>query len=481
MSGPQPTTVEQEFRHSWWGKFVALIALVNLALVLFNLTYLPLRNTYIHWVPTLVNLYDPVAAIEREPHTTQYLDTVEQLAGQLNRESRDAPQVQSLLTQLRQQSETLVDGSLFLSSGKLGSYGTMAKRIEAYQQTHSLDRAFDQFWSSSTFSPDNWRDAMDFFNRQIRPELETNYLRLVDRDNWQGTRFWQLDAPFVAFFAVVFAVQTHMVSRSQPSLTWWGAMVRRWYDALMLIPIWRWLRILPVGIHLHRSGLLNIERPLAHLAHDPTAYLSDRVAEFLMVRLVNQAKDSVSEGEALALLVRSSEYVRSGNTDKLGAIADRLLELTIYNVIPHVEPELRELLEHSMEETLRQFDIYRGVEQLPGLRQLPGAISEQLAAFLTQSSSQAIAEAYADDKGRELLSSLIDRFRQSLRAELQSATTQAELQTMLIELLEDWKQKYVKKATYYDPELTMAELDEIRIQTDPNLSNQQGDNPIPAE
>ncbi len=38
-------------RYLWWQKLIALIALINLALVFYNLSYLPLRDVYLRYTP----------------------------------------------------------------------------------------------------------------------------------------------------------------------------------------------------------------------------------------------------------------------------------------------------------------------------------------------------------------------------------------------------------------------------------------------
>lgn len=77
---------EKQFESSiqnWGQKFIAAIALINLILVLFNLSYLPLRNIYFNHAPILVRIYDPVKAIEPHPDTVAYLQTSDRLIQKL--------------------------------------------------------------------------------------------------------------------------------------------------------------------------------------------------------------------------------------------------------------------------------------------------------------------------------------------------------------------------------------------------------------
>lgn len=60
-------------------RLLALAALGNLLLVLFNLSYIPYRDFYRQFLPGLTHLYDPVKGIRPHPETEAYLDQVEAL------------------------------------------------------------------------------------------------------------------------------------------------------------------------------------------------------------------------------------------------------------------------------------------------------------------------------------------------------------------------------------------------------------------
>ncbi|MGF1487313.1 MAG: hypothetical protein ACFBSE_09390, partial [Prochloraceae cyanobacterium] len=60
-------------RGSFLAKIVAIIAIANLLLGLFNLSYISLRDFYFRNVPILVKYYDPVKSIEPNLDTERYL------------------------------------------------------------------------------------------------------------------------------------------------------------------------------------------------------------------------------------------------------------------------------------------------------------------------------------------------------------------------------------------------------------------------
>ncbi|NEO96354.1 MAG: hypothetical protein F6K56_41955, partial [Moorea sp. SIO3G5] len=90
----------------WFERLMAIIALINLLLVFFDLSYIPLRDFWLHHkiqvfsftigpikykgfpvsipIPDITPLYDPVKGIEDNRDTKKYLDKVHELENQIN-------------------------------------------------------------------------------------------------------------------------------------------------------------------------------------------------------------------------------------------------------------------------------------------------------------------------------------------------------------------------------------------------------------
>lgn len=444
-----------------WNQLVAVIALVNLLLGLFNLSYVPLRDVYLQHFPAAVVVYDPVKGIEPHPNTQAYLQQVNRLEAEVPTLGLRSPQIGALLADLRQQSDDLIDENPFAIGNKFGTFAKFKRRIQDQVQAESATRSLQKFWDANYLETVGWAEAIAFFDNKLRPLLETTYFRTVGETGQYSDRFWQLDLYFLGFFAVELLGRTFFFSRRQPGISWADALLRRWYDWFLLIPVWRWLRIIPVAVRLHQSNLVNMERILAQVTYEPAAYLADRVSGFLMVRLVNQTKDAVEQGEAARLLFQSGQYIRVSNVNKVDAITNRLLELTIYRVLPEVQPELKALLQHSLEEAFKQFEFYEQLQALPGFAALPTEATEQLAGYLARTTGDVLASTYADAEGRELLDRLTQDIKRTLARELQDAATQSELQTLIADLLEELKINYVQSSAQYNAEDTLAEVDHL--------------------
>ena len=71
-----------------WDLFMVWVVIINLSLILFDLTYLWLRPTYFTHLPIVTRIWDPVLGIEPHPLTEELIEkaaTAEQLPSQLKR------------------------------------------------------------------------------------------------------------------------------------------------------------------------------------------------------------------------------------------------------------------------------------------------------------------------------------------------------------------------------------------------------------
>ena len=442
----------------WWKKLIATIALINLFLVIFDFSYLPLRDFYLRYTPTLAKTYDLVKGVEPHPDTTAYLQTVDNLQASIEKELSTVS-TEQLLSSLRQQSIALIEENPFLTANKSSTFAKLKHRIEYHLQTRSAKEAFTRFWSQEYLSGKK-QTELAFFEEKIEPLLRVNYYRRSDANGLYIDHFWRIDIFFIAFFAVEYLCITFWLAKNRNDLNWRDAMLRHWYDVLMLIPLWRWLRIIPVTVRIHKSGLLNMERILSQITHEPAAYISHRASMFLVVRLLNQSQEAIDNG-AIASVLSSSTKTLSVTEEKVNLIIDRLVGLAIYDVLPEVKPDIEDLLRHILRGALTESDVYKTLKTIPGMANIPQDGIEQLADYLSQAAYDVLNNSYADTEGKVIFERFTDNFAANLKHQLQNKATQSEIQAMLLDLLEEWKSSYVKASHQRDPQDTLAETEEI--------------------
>lgn len=137
-------------RFRWLEKFLAIIGLINLALVCFDLSYIPWRDFYLH-IPSLTQLYDPIKGIKPHPETKIYLEQVQALEAQVVATGLQSPQVETELAQLRQQSLQIIEDNPFAVANKSSSLEKI--KDELRQRTGELKRNFRRNITSRKFKP----------------------------------------------------------------------------------------------------------------------------------------------------------------------------------------------------------------------------------------------------------------------------------------------------------------------------------------
>ncbi len=457
-------------QHQWaarWVRGVTLVIVLNLVLVFFNLTYIPLRQVYLHYGPALVKRYDPVKAIEPHPVTQRYLAEIGKLRSQISQFGLTGESTAVTLTNLRQQSTTLIAENPFLASGQVIDFARLKRRIRQFTGTPSAELGLKQLWQPAALEQGGWPQVDHFLHQEIEPLLRRNYFRETLPTGQFVDEFWRIDLVFIAFFGCEWLIRTLILSRQRNDLSWGAALARRWYELPLLLPFWRWLRLLPAGVRLHRTGLCDGENLLmGQITHEPAAYLSDRVSKFAMVRLVNQTQAAVQEG-TWQVPWQSRNGVPQGQDDleKLDQIVDRLLQLVVFRVMPGIKPDLELLLRHSLAQALLESDLYDGLQNFPGLDSLPREALNTIADYLAQASCDALVNSYTDQEGRVLLNQLSRDFRHSLGQELQSPSQSRELRMLLSDLLESLKVNYIQRAEQDDPETTLQEVNALDQKT----------------
>ncbi|HEY9296968.1 MAG TPA: hypothetical protein VIQ31_11455, partial [Phormidium sp.] len=366
-------------RFLWLQRIIAIIALVNLLLVFFDLSYIRWRDFYFHNFPQVTQFYDPVKGIEPHRDTQHYLAQVDELTGLLAADGLQSPEVETALAQLRLLSNQIIEDNPFAIANKSGLLENIKNQIRDRLAKNSAHEAFNNFWSSAYFSQVGWEAEINFFNSSIRPLIETNYYRHIDINSKFVDKFGKFDLAFVILFALDYLVRTFSISRRDPNLSWLEAMLRRWYDVFLLLPFWRWLRVIPVLIRLNQSELVDLKPFRAQINRDFVANFAQEMTEVVGVRMIDGMQKSINRGDVANWMFNSENrrrYVDINNTDEMRAIASRLLYLSVYNVLPQVQPDVEALLQHMIKSALNQSPVYKQLQNIPGVNKLPNQLAE---------------------------------------------------------------------------------------------------------
>ena len=466
MSPQKLAKTTQSRRNLWFERVMALLAVVNLGLVLFDLTYVPLRDFYLREFRSLTRIYDPIKGIEPHRETQQYLETVEKLKVQLQQtEGLQSPEVAALLEGLRQQSVEMIDTNPFAEANKTGTLEKIKNRMRQRIGNDSAKQSFRTFWSLPYLSQAGVEKEIAFYNQEIQPLMARNYFRPVGETGNFVDYFWKIDLWFIIPFGIEFLLRTYYIHRRHHSLTWLEAMMWRWYDIFLLLPFWRWLRVIPVVMRLHQAKLLNLEPIRMQINRGFAANFAEELAEVIVIRVINQLQGSIRGGELTRWLSgrEARPYVDINNVNEVEAIATLLMKVTVNQVLPKIQPDLEAILQHNIEKILSQSPFYRGLQQVPGVGTIPTQMTEKLVKEISLAAYNTLTASLEDDPvGAELSKHLMEHFTEALGSEVQRQQTVQKIQSLLFDMLEEIKLNYVQRLSEQDLEQVLEETRAIR-------------------
>jgi hypothetical protein len=465
------TTSQQ--KKLWFEKIMAITATVNLVLVFFDLSYVPWRDFYFRRVPAITRLYDPIKGIEPHRDTKKYLEAVAGLEKQVTQTGLVSSQVKAKLADIRFLSQEMIETNPFASAGKSGTLEKIKNRMREHVGQKSAKAAFNTFWSQEYLSKNGWNQEIDFFNQKIRPGIAINYYRKIDENGGLLNNFWIIDLPFVILFATELLGRTFLIKQKYNHLSWLEAVLWRWYDLLLLIPIWQWLRIIPVTVRLDQAKLIDFYVIRRQIHQGLLANFAEEITEIVIIQVINQIQGSIQRGEMTRWLLQSDNvrsYIDINNINEIEAITGLFIKTLVNQVLPKIQPEVNAILCHSIEMACQQLPGYNNILLLPGLGKAQTQISEQLATQITNNIYAALANTIKDPVAAKLSTQLIEKFTTSLTSEIQQKQVLAEIQSLLNDFLEEVKINYIQRLSQEDIDKILEETRKMRTQSSSSLS-----------
>jgi hypothetical protein len=289
-----------------WDLFMVWVVLINLSLILFDLTYLWLRPIYFTHLPVVTRIWDPVLGIEPHPLTEELIEkaaTTEQL-------SLLDPRSESLYVMLEELSaltlRVFVENP-FERSGQTkdldGIKGGMARvtghSTARLNNPEALAEIARDYW---IVSPQQLPQRFSLFDENVEPMLAVNYFREFDLNGHLVSHFWKIDLPFLILFWIEFMVRWTLAIRRHTYARWYFFPIFYWYDLLSLIPVTtlrplRLLRVVSIYMRLRQSELSRVgkdflSRAVAYISNIITEEVSDRVA----VRILGEFGEEIADG-----------------------------------------------------------------------------------------------------------------------------------------------------------------------------------------
>jgi phenylpyruvate tautomerase PptA (4-oxalocrotonate tautomerase family) len=443
---------------------MAIIASINLILVIFDYSYIPLRNIYFRYFRyqdfVLTKLYDPIKGIEPHRETEQYLATVEKLKEQVAETGLVSLPAQKLLEEVTDLSTEMIGTNPFAIANKTGTLEKIKNRMREHLQNDSAKQSFSIFWSPEYLKKEGWTQEIAFYDKQIKPLIETNYFRSVGESGEFTENFWQIDIWFSLIFALDFLGRTWLITRRYSGIRWRHAMLWRWYDLFLISPVFRWSRVIPVAIRLDQAKLITLEDVKKQASQGFVSSIAEDITEVVVVSVITQMQNSIREGDISKMLSkpRVSDYIDINDTNEIAEISKLIGQLIIYQVFPQIKPEIEILLQYSMEKAINQTVLYQGISNLPGVESLTKKLSQQLVKQTTQVFADTLTAILVSDPVFDtLLNKLLDKLSKTISSEIQAKQTIQKIEQLLSAFLEEFKINYLENLSAEDLQIILQE------------------------
>ncbi|MEQ8381551.1 MAG: hypothetical protein RH949_04165 [Coleofasciculus sp. A1-SPW-01] len=492
-----PSKSKRQVRRAlWFERVMALLASFNYFLVLFDLTYLPLRDFWLHGevqlfsfdigpvsfpglplevpLPPITQWYDPIKGIEPYRDTDQYLEKVNELEAEIDAtnlrtklRSLQSPEVAQILEYLRQRSVEMIETNPFQLADKTGDLEKIKNKMREHIATEedSAKESFRQFWSLENLTAREPEDELQFFNDEIRPLMAANYYRPIGETGDFVDYFGLVDFPFFALFLAEFLARTWLISRHRTGVSWLDAMLWRWYDIFLLIPLWRWLRIIPVTIRLDQAKLVDMSAIQKQARQGFVAEIAGDMTQVVVIQIINELQSSIRQGEIANFLQQREvrPYIDLNETDEVAALTKIMVQMTVEQVLPAIRTDVEDLLRHNVDKILNQSQAYQGLEKVPGVETIRNQLTERLVHQITQALYNGLDAAIADDPvGDQILQRLISHLGEAYGSQIQTQKTLDEIQYLLNAFLEEVKVNYVERLSQEDLEDILDQTRAIR-------------------
>jgi hypothetical protein len=468
-----------------WDRFVAVWAGINLLWVAFDLSYVPLRSFWLQrnlyplpgtpvvialgFMPDVTPWIDPIKGIEPHRETQAYLRQFEALERAMAepRQGPLDPRQRQLLARQAELTIAMVESNPFLASNAAGTLEKIKNRLRERADRDSSKAAAARLLSEPWLRQRGWDQEQRFWRQQILPLVATNYWRSIDENGRPTDHVWRIDLLlFQSVFALDIMLRVIRLRRRIPGLSWRDAFLRRWIDLPLLLPFWRWLRLLPTVERLQTSKLINIEPLRAVISRAVVALLALELFEVLALQLLDGTQSLLRSRDWPRRIraLRSHQSVSSGQDQELVALLRIWAPLLLSQVAPRLAPELQGLLAYSLRQSLEGAMVPPPLRQLQPLLQLESGLSRQLASSMTRNLLE-LSRSTGNQLGRtdtaqlELLQRTIDRFWDELAAALDNGPVLSQTQELLSALLENLKGTYLNQISRSGVASLIEELD----------------------
>lgn len=424
-----------------WDLFMIMAVIMNLHLIVFDLSYLTLRPYYLSHLPAVTKFYDPFLGIEPHRTTEDYLKLVDEYARILD--TPDSPEKEEAIhlfsEKLIEQSFKMIDENPFEKVGLTANLQRIKyeikKKYEVFNgvsaEKSSSKDAFKWFW---TYDSKTVKEHIQFFRDTIAPLVAPNYYRHYGLNGKYVDDFFKLDLPFFVLFLLEFLVQWYLSIRNRVYVAWFLYPMYHWYDVLGLIPLaefrfFRLFRIINMYIILKNSSLTNVGNDIfTRTFIYYTNIIKEELTDMVTVRILTEMQDEIKSGASVNLVTSAVEARR-----------EQLKKLIIENIKKGIaNPKANETIRKLLAEALvRSSNTASTLQIIPAV--IKETVTKDIGLAIFDSMNEVIISKLTGEQGEENINLLIDNVLDDVILGSQDSEFNKLSEDMAIEIIENMK------------------------------------------
>lgn len=216
---------------------------------------------------------------------------------------------------------------------------------------------------------------------------------------------------------------------------------------------------------MNQTRLLNLRPFQAEVRRDFAVGFAKELIEIIGIQIVDLMQDAIRRGDLMQWLLYPElrpKYIGVNDENEMKAIVMRMTDITVKQVLPQIQPDLQQFAFYSLRHVLDQLPGYQQTRFIPGINQIRGQTTERLTRALTDRTCQSLVKIWQDPEMEGATTQLVESFRVALTTELRKPENTAEIEALLIDLLEEVKINYIKGLPERDIEQILDEADQLR-------------------
>ncbi len=389
------------------------VALINLWLILFDLTYLWMRPYYFSYIPVVTSVYDPVKGISSNPLTSEALELRAE-ATRLSETDPKAPELTTFAIKLRVVTLRIFTEDPFASSGQEELLGVIRQGLAdqtdvpraSLDNPVNLEQAVNRLWP---LEPEALSRRLREQDPRVLKALQLCYHRAYGLGGEHTDYFWIIDLPFLTLFWIEFLARWRLALKRKQYAQWFFFPIVNWYDVLGLIPIayfrvFRLLRVVSMYMRLRRSELSVVgkdafSRTVEYFSNIITEEVSDRVA----LRILGEFHEEIADGTHIRIVSETVEPRRS----EIERVLVNQIHQTLTN--PATLEKLKSLLQLNLSAAIEESEAFHSV---PLPKAILGPLVRITGEVILDTTLEAVTTTLESAQGRraieDLASSVLD-------------------------------------------------------------------------